>query len=82
MRIGVSGQRSNRRRFGEEGAVDPLGSCLRNKEVHAATAKALKALSEDIENGNKLRHAGFVAYLLIMVSSRYSDLQMMAVVAI
>ena len=85
--IGVSAQWSNnRRRFGEEGAVDPLVSYLRppsqNKEVHAATAKALKALSEDIENSNKLRHAGVVDYLLIMVSSRDSDLQMAAAVAI
>ncbi|KAH0794332.1 Armadillo/beta-catenin-like repeat family protein [Histomonas meleagridis] len=85
--IGVSATwGNNRRRFGEEGAVDPLVSYLRppsnNKEVHAATAKALKALSEDPENSNKLRHAGVVDYLLIMVESRDQDLQMAAAVAI
>lgn len=84
--IGVSANYSNnRRRFGEEGAVDPLVSYLRvsnNKDVHAATAKALKALSEDSENSNKLRHAGVVDYLLRMVESKDQDLQMAAAVAI
>jgi hypothetical protein len=85
--IGVSANwANNRRRFGEEGAVDPLVSYLRppsnNKEVHAATAKALKALSEDPENSNNLRHAGVVDYLLIMVESQDEDLQMAAAVAI
>jgi len=77
---------NNRRRFGEEGAIDPLVSYLRppstNKEVHAATAKALKALSEDPENSNNLRHAGVVDYLLVMVESKDTDLQMAAAVAI
>ena len=77
---------NNRRRFGEEGAVDPLVSYLRppssNKDVHAATAKALKALSEDPDNSNVLRHAGVVDYLLIMVESKDPDLQMAAAVAI
>jgi hypothetical protein len=77
---------NNRRRFGEEGAVDPLVSYLRppsnNLEVHAATAKALKALSEDPENSNNLRGAGVVDYLLIMVESQDEDLQMAAAVAI
>ena len=85
--IGVSANwGNNRRRFGEEGAVDPLVSYLRppsdNKEVHAATAKALKALSEDPENSSRLRHAGVVDYLLIMVESKDPDLQMAAAVAI
>lgn len=85
--IGVSANwGNNRRRFGEEGAVDPLVSYLRppsnNKEVHAATAKALKALSEDPDNSNVLRHAGVVDYLLIMVESKDPDLQMAAAVAI
>jgi HEAT repeat protein len=85
--IGVSANwANNRRRFGEEGAVDPLVSYLRppsnNKDVHAATAKALRALSEDSENSNKLRHAGVVDYLLIMVESKDQDLQMAAAVAI
>jgi HEAT repeat protein len=85
--IGVSANWSNnRRRFGEEGAVDPLVSYLsgpsKNLEVHAATAKALKALSEDPENSNKLRHAGVVQYLLKMVESKDQDLQMAAAVAI
>ena len=85
--IGVSANwGNNRRRFGEEGAVDPLVSYLRppseNKEVHAATAKALKALSEDAENSSRLRHAGVVDYLLIMVESKDPDLQMAAAVAI
>ena len=85
--IGVAADWSNnRRRFGEEGAVDPLVSYLRppssNKEVHAATAKALKALSEDAENSKKLSQAGVVEYLLIMVESEDPDLQMAAAVAI
>ncbi|OHT17644.1 Armadillo/beta-catenin-like repeat family protein [Tritrichomonas foetus] len=85
--IGVSADwANNRRRFGEEGAVDPLVSYLRppsdNTEVHASTAKALKALSEDNENSNKLRHAGVVKYLLKMVHNRDPDLQMAAAVAI
>ncbi|OHS94331.1 Armadillo/beta-catenin-like repeat family protein [Tritrichomonas foetus] len=85
--IGVSANWSNnRRRFGEEGAVGPLVSYLRppsnNKEVHAATAKALKALSEDQENSNNLRRAGVVEYLLKMVESKDPNLQMAAAVAI
>ena len=85
--IGVSANYgNNRRKFGEEGAVDPLVSYLRppsnNKNVHAATAKALKALSEDPENSNKLRHAGVVDNLLLMVESKEPDLQMAAAVAI
>ena len=76
----------NRRRFGEEGAVDPLVSYLRppsnNLEVHAATAKALKALSEDHENSKKLSQAGVVDYLLKMVESQDTELQMAAAVAI
>jgi hypothetical protein len=85
--IGVSANwANNRRNFGKEGAVDPLVSYLRppsnNKEVHAATAKALKALSEDPQNSNVLRHAGVVDYLLIMVESKDQDLQMAAAVAI
>lgn len=85
--IGVSANwGNNRRRFGEEGAVDPLVSYLRppsmNKDVHAATAKALKALSEDEENSEKLRYAGVVDYLLIMVASPDPNLQMAAAVAI
>ncbi|OHT12507.1 Armadillo/beta-catenin-like repeat family protein [Tritrichomonas foetus] len=85
--IGVSADwADNRRRFGEEGAVTPLVSYLtppsNNKEVHAATAKALKALSEDTENSNNLRHAGVVTYLLNMVESKDPDLQMAAAVAI
>jgi hypothetical protein len=85
--IGVSANwANNRRRFGEENAVGPLVSYLKppssNKEVHAATAKALKALSEDPENSNKLRYAKVVDYLLIMVESKDEDLQMAAAVAI
>jgi hypothetical protein len=85
--IGVSANwANNRRRFGEENAVEPLVSYLKppssNKEVHAATAKALKALSEDPENSNKLRHSKVVDYLLIMVESKDEDLQMAAAVAI
>ncbi|OHS93162.1 Armadillo/beta-catenin-like repeat family protein [Tritrichomonas foetus] len=85
--IGVSADWSNNRRmFGEEGAVDPLVSYLRppsnNEEVHAATAKALKALSEDTENSKNLRQAGVVNYLLDMVESKDPDLQMAAAVAI
>jgi HEAT repeat protein len=92
--IGVAANWSNnRRRFGEEGAVDPLVSYLQppgdNKEVtesaqevHAATAKALKALSEDPENSKKLRGAGVVDHLLKMVESKDEDLQMAAAVAI
>ncbi|EAY06639.1 Armadillo/beta-catenin-like repeat family protein [Trichomonas vaginalis G3] len=76
----------NRRRFGEEGAVDPLVSYLRppssNLEVHAATAKALKALSEDQENSKRLSQAGVVDYLLKMVDSQDEELQMAAAVAI
>ena len=77
---------NNRRRFGEEGAVDPLVSYLRppsvNREVHAATAKALKALSEDQENSKRLSNAGVVDYLLMMVESKDTELQMAAAVAI
>jgi hypothetical protein len=77
---------NNRRRFGEEEAVDALVSYLRppsdNKDVHAAIAKALKALSEDSENSNKLRHAGVVDHLFVMVESKDQDLQMAAAVAI
>ena len=77
---------NNRRRFGEEGAVDPLVSYLRppssNREVHAATAKALKALSEDKENSKKLAQADVVDYLLKMVESKDTELQMAAAVAI
>lgn len=85
--IGVSADwGNNRRKFGEENAVDPLVSYLRppscNTEVHASTAKALKALSEDNENSKKLRHAGVVKYLLKMVHNRDPDLQMAAAVAI
>ena len=85
--IGVSADwANNRRRFGEEGAVDPLVSYLRspseNTEVHASTAKALKALSEDHQNSKKLRHAGVVKYLLKMVHNRDPELQMAAAVAI
>ena len=85
--IGVSAAwRNNRRRFGEEGAVDPLVSYLRppstNPDVHAATAKALKALSEDPINSRKLSQAGVVEYLLIMVESTDLELQMAAAVAI
>ena len=72
--IGVSAAYgNNRRRFGEEGAVDPLVSYLtppsNNREVHAATAKALKALSEDKQNSKKLSQAGVVQFLLRMVES-------------
>ena len=85
--IGVSADYSNNRRlFGEEGAVGPLVSYLRppsnNQEVHASTAKALKALSEDPENSKNLRQAGVVNYLLEMVESQDPDLQMAAAVAI
>lgn len=85
--IGVSADYSNNRRlFGEEGAVGPLVSYLRppsnNEEVHASTAKALKALSEDPENSQVLRQAGVVNYLLEMVESKDPDLQMAAAVAI
>ena len=85
--IGVSAAwKNNRRRFGEEGAVDPLVSYLTppscNKEVHAATAKALKALSEDKQNSRKLSKAGVVQFLLIMVESNDQELQMAAAVAI
>ena len=85
--IGVSaGWADNRRRFGEEGAVAPLVSYLRppsnNNEVHAATAKAIKALSEDTENANNMKKAGVVDYLLDMVESKDPDLQMAAAVAI
>jgi hypothetical protein len=77
---------NNRRRFGEEGAVDPLVSYLRppstNLEVHAATAKALKALSEDKENSKRLAQADVVDYLLKMVESKDTELQMAAAVAI
>jgi hypothetical protein len=84
--IGVSANWSNnRRRFGEEGA-DSLLSYLRppsnDKEVHATTAKAVKASIDDPENSNKLRHAGVVDCLLIMGESKDQDLQMAAAVAI
>ncbi|EAY16563.1 Armadillo/beta-catenin-like repeat family protein [Trichomonas vaginalis G3] len=76
----------NRHHFGQEGAVDPLVSYLQppsnNPEVHAATAKALKALSEDAQNSKKLSNAGVVEYLLMMVSSTDRELQMAAAVAI
>ena len=85
--IGVSAvYGNNRRRFGEEGAVDPLVSYLTppstNIEVHAATAKALKALSEDKQNSKKLSQAGVVQFLLIMVESDDQELKMAAAVAI
>jgi hypothetical protein len=51
---------NNGRRFGEEGAVDPMVSYSRPaliyEDVAASTANALKTLSEDSENGNKLRY--------------------------
>ena len=85
--IGVSAYYDdNKRRFGKEGAVDPLVSYLRppsnNDQVHASTAKALKALSEDSKNSNKLRKAGVVDNLLEMVESNDPELQMAAAVAI
>lgn len=60
---------SNRREFGETGAVAPIVEYLRSDDtaVHRATARALNALSQDADNCIVMHRAGVVRLLIPMV---------------
>lgn len=78
----VAATAENRRMLGELDAVVPLSSFLRNRQVpsscHAATALAMKELSEDAKNARMLRDANSVVLLMDIMQLDDERLQLAA----
>eukprot|EP00036_Acanthoecidae_sp_10tr_P009917 CAMPEP_0182928284 /NCGR_PEP_ID=MMETSP0105_2-20130417/15507_1 /TAXON_ID=81532 ORGANISM="Acanthoeca-like sp., Strain 10tr" /NCGR_SAMPLE_ID=MMETSP0105_2 /ASSEMBLY_ACC=CAM_ASM_000205 /LENGTH=1025 /DNA_ID=CAMNT_0025066285 /DNA_START=27 /DNA_END=3104 /DNA_ORIENTATION=+ len=73
---------TNRREFGETGAVAPIVEYLRSADtsVHRATARALNALSQDADNCIVMHSAGVVKLLTPMVGAYFNKADELAFV--